>query len=154
VRIVIQRVSEAAVTVDGEIIAQIGRGLLLLVGVGVGDDEADARKLAQKCAEMRIFSDEEGRFNLSLIDVGGAALAVSQFTLLADVRRGRRPSFEGAAPPENAQPVFDAFVEALRASGVAAETGRFGAKMRVALVNEGPVTIVLDSTDLERTRRS
>ena len=153
-RIVIQRVSEAAVTVDGEIIAQIGRGLLLLVGVGVGDDEADARKLAQKCAEMRIFSDEEGRFNLSLIDVGGAALAVSQFTLLADVRRGRRPSFEGAAPPENAQPVFDAFVEALRASGVAAETGRFGAKMRVALVNEGPVTIVLDSTDLERTRRS
>jgi D-tyrosyl-tRNA(Tyr) deacylase len=154
VRIVIQRVSEAAVTVDGEIIARIGRGLLLLVGVGVGDDEADARKLAQKCAEMRIFSDEEGRFNLSLIDVGGAALAVSQFTLLADVRRGRRPSFEGAAPPENAQPVFDAFVEALRASGVAAETGRFGAKMRVALVNEGPVTIVLDSTDLERTRRS
>ena len=89
-RIVIQRVSEAAVTVDGEIIARIGRGLLLLVGVGVGDDEADARKLAQKCAEMRIFSDEEGRFNLSLIDVGGAALAVSQFTLLADVRRGRR----------------------------------------------------------------
>ena len=153
-RIVIQRVSEAAVTVDGEIIARIGRGLLLLVGVGVGDDEADARKLAQKCAEMRIFSDEEGRFNLSLIDVGGAALAVSQFTLLADVRRGRRPSFEGAAPPENAQPVFDAFVEALRASGVAAETGRFGAKMRVALVNEGPVSIVLDSTDLERTRRS
>jgi D-tyrosyl-tRNA(Tyr) deacylase len=142
------------VAVDGEKIAEIGRGLLLLVGVATGDDEADARKLAQKCAEMRIFSDEEGRFNLSLIDVGGAALAVSQFTLLADVRRGRRPSFEGAAPPENAQPVFDAFVEALRGSGVAAETGRFGAKMQVALVNEGPVTIVIDSTDLERPRHS
>jgi D-tyrosyl-tRNA(Tyr) deacylase len=154
VRIVIQRVSEASVAVDGEIIARIGRGLLLLVGVARGDDEAEARKLALKCAEMRIFSDEEGRFKLSLLDVGGAALAVSQFTLLGDVRRGRRPSFEGAARPEIAQPVFDAFGEALRDAGVAAETGRFGAKMQVTLVNEGPVTIVLDSGDLKQPRRT
>ena len=153
-RIVIQRVSETSVAVEGETIARIGRGLLLLVGIAAGDDEADARKLAVKCAEMRIFSDGEGRFNLSLLDVGGAALAVSQFTLLADLRRGRRPSFEGAARPEDAQPVFDAFVEALRSAGVAAETGRFGAKMQVALVNEGPVTIVLDSGDLKQPRRA
>ena len=140
--------------VDGEPIARIGRGLLLLVGIAAGDDEANARKLAQKCAEMRIFSDGEGRFHLSLLDVGGAALAVSQFTLLAHVRRGRRPSFEGAARLEDAQPVFDAFVEALRSSGVTTETGRFGAKMQVALVNEGPVTIVLDSGDLKQPRRA
>jgi len=154
VRIVIQRVSEASVAVDGEFIARIGRGLLLLVGVAEGDDDAGARKLGLKCAEMRIFSDAEGRFNLSLIDVGGAALAVSQFTLLADVRRGRRPSFDGAARPESAKPIFDAFVEALRGSGVATETGRFGARMQVRLVNDGPVTIVVDSGDLKQPLRA
>ena len=152
-RIVIQRVSEASVAVDGERIAGIGPGLLLLVGVAAADDEADARKLAHKCAEMRIFSDGEGRFNLSLLDVAGAALVVSQFTLLADVRRGRRPSFEEAARPEDAQPIFGAFVDELAHLGVDAETGRFGAKMQVTLINEGPVTIVLDSGDLKQPRR-
>ena len=153
-RIVLQRVSEAAVCVDDEIIARIGRGLLLLIGVAEGDDEAGARNLAQKCAEMRIFSDDAGRFNLSILDVAGEALVVSQFTLLADVRRGRRPSFEGAARPKAAEPLVDTFAEALRATGVRTGTGRFGAKMRVTLTNEGPVTIVLDSADLRRRRRT
>ncbi len=135
-------------TVDGEIVAEIGRGLLLLAGVAAGDDEAEARRIALKCAEMRIFSDDEDRFNLSLLDVGGEALVVSQFTLLADVRRGRRPSFEGAARPEAAEPLVEVFVETLREAGVRTGTGRFGAKMIVSLVNEGPVTICLDSTDL------
>jgi D-tyrosyl-tRNA(Tyr) deacylase len=152
-RVVLQRVSEASVEIEGEVTASIGRGLLLLVGVGEGDDEAEARRLAQKCAEMRIFSDDEGRFNLSLLDVAGEALVVSQFTLLADVRRGRRPSFVGAAAPEEAEPVVDAFASALRAAGVAVETGRFGAMMRVSLVNEGPVTIVVDSETFDRPRR-
>ncbi len=152
-RIVLQRVSEASVSVDGETVAAIGRGLLLLVGVAEGDDDAEARRLAQKCAEMRIFSDDEGRFNLSLLDIKGEALVVSQFTLLADVRRGRRPSFADAARPEAAEPLVEAFAQAMRDAGVPAQTGRFGAKMRVALVNEGPVTVVLDSRDLERPRR-
>jgi D-tyrosyl-tRNA(Tyr) deacylase len=154
VRIVLQRVSEASVAVDGEVVASVGSGLLLLVGIADGDDEAEARKLAQKCAEMRIFSDEQGRFNLSVPDVGGEALVVSQFTLLADVRRGRRPSFEGAARPEAAEPLVEAFAEAMRSLGVPTRTGRFGAKMSVSLVNDGPVTIVLDSGAMERPRRS
>ncbi|MCI0440777.1 MAG: D-aminoacyl-tRNA deacylase [Chloroflexi bacterium] len=153
-RIVIQRVSSASVTVDGEMIAAIGPGLLLLVGVAVGDDEAIARKMAQKCAEMRVFSDEEGRFNLSLLETAGEALAVSQFTLLADSRRGRRPSFDRAAQPEVAEPLFAWFVQALSDLGIAVAAGRFGARMQVALVNEGPVTIVLDSRGLERPRRA
>ena len=153
-RIVLQRVSEASVAVEGDVLAEIGRGLLLLLGVADGDGEAEARKLALKCAEMRIFSDDEGRFNLSLLDVEGEALVVSQFTLLADIRRGRRPSFESAARPETAEPLVEAFAASLRESGVPTKTGRFGAKMQVALVNEGPVTIVLDSADLERPRRS
>ena len=144
-RIVLQRVSEASVSVDGEVIAEIGRGLLLLVGVADGDDEAVARKMASKCAEMRIFSDAEGRFNLSLLDVGGEALVVSQFTLLADIRRGRRPSFEAAARPERAEPLVKSFVETLKGAGVRTAMGRFGAKMRVALTNDGPVTIVVDA---------
>ena len=152
-RVVIQRVSRASVAVDGEKIAEIGPGLLLLVGVAAADNEAEARKLAIKCAEMRIFSDDDGRFNLSLLDVAGAALVVSQFTLLADVRRGRRPSFEEAARPENAQPIFGAFVDELTGLGIAAKTGRFGAKMQVTLINEGPVTIILDSGDLKQPRR-
>jgi D-tyrosyl-tRNA(Tyr) deacylase len=152
-RVVLQRVNEASVTVDGEVIASIGRGLLLLVGAAEGDDAAQARRLAQKCAEMRIFSDEEGRFNLSLLDVRGEALIVSQFTLIADVRRGRRPSFVAAAPPEQAEPLVEAFTRALGDAGVTVRTGRFGAKMSVSLVNDGPVTIVLDTEDLDRPRR-
>jgi D-tyrosyl-tRNA(Tyr) deacylase len=153
-RIVLQRVTEASVTVDGEAVGTIGRGLLLLAGAAGGDDVAEARKLALKCAEMRIFSDAEGRFNLSLLDIGGEALVVSQFTLLADVRRGRRPSFVAAAPPEAAEPLVEAFAQALRDAGVPTQTGRFGAKMLVSLVNDGPVTIVLDSETFDRPRRA
>lgn len=153
-RVVIQRVSRAAVTVAGEAVASIGRGLLLLVGVADGDGETEAARLALKCAEMRIFTDDEGKFNLSLLDVGGEALVVSQFTLLADTRRGRRPSFVGAAAPEAAEPLVERFVEELRAAGVPTQTGRFGAKMSVELTNEGPVTILLDSHDFERPRRA
>ncbi|MBI2913680.1 MAG: D-tyrosyl-tRNA(Tyr) deacylase [Chloroflexi bacterium] len=152
-RVVIQRVSRASVSVGGETVASIGWGLLVLVGVAPGDDEAEARWLARKCAELRIFSDAEGKFNLSLLEVGGEALVVSQFTLLADARRGRRPSFEGAAAPEVAAPLVETFAEAMRETGVATRTGRFGAKMSVELVNEGPVTILLDSEELDRPRR-
>lgn len=152
-RVVLQRVSRASVTVDGLPVGSIGGGLLLLAGVEDGDDAAVAQKLAQKCAEMRIFSDDEGKFNLSLTDTGGEALVVSQFTLLADVRKGRRPSFVRAALPEVAEPVVEAFAEALRALGVATQTGRFGAHMDVELVNDGPVTIVVDSSEMERPRR-
>ena len=153
-RIVLQRVTSASVAVDGETVGAIGRGLLLLVGVAQGDDEAQARNLAHKCAEMRIFSDSEGLFNLSLLDIGGEALVVSQFTLLADVRRGRRPSFVTAAPPEAAESLVEAFAQALRNAGVPTQTGRFGARMLVSLVNDGPVTIVLDSETFDRPRRS
>ena len=152
-RILLQRVSRASVTVDETSVDTIGGGLLLLVGVEDGDDTAVAQRLALKCAEMRIFSDDEGKFNRSLIDVGGEALVVSQFTLLADVRKGRRPSFTAAALPEIAEPVVEAFAESLRALGIATQTGRFGAHMDVELVNDGPVTIVLDSWELERPRR-
>ena len=116
-RIVLQRVSRASVRIEGEVIASIGRGLLLLVGVAEGDNEAEARRLAQKCAEMRIFPDDEGRFNRSLLDIGGEALVVSQFTLLAGVRRGRRPSFAAAAAPQTAAPLVETFAEALREAG-------------------------------------
>ena len=152
-RIVIQRVSRASVSVDGETVGAIGNGLVLLVGIAEGDTEDEARRLAIKCAEMRIFSDAAGRFNLSLIDVAGEALVVSQFTLLADTRRGRRPSFARAAAPEVAEPLVEAFAGAIRQSGVRVEMGRFGAKMQVELVNEGPVTIVADSDELDRPRR-
>ena len=152
-RVVVQRVSRASVSVDGETVASIGRGLLLLVGAAQGDGEKEARRLARKCAELRIFSDAEGKFNLSLLDVGGEALVVSQFTLLADTRRGRRPSFVGAAAPETGEPLVEAFSAAMREEGVPTQAGRFGAKMTVELVNEGPVTIVLDSADFERPRR-
>jgi len=152
-RIVLQRVSRASVRVEGEVIASIGGGLLLLVGVADGDNEAEARRLAQKCAEMRIFADDEGRFNRSLLDIGGQALVVSQFTLLAGVRRGRRPSFAAAAAPQIAEPLVETFAAALRGLGIATQTGRFGARMQVELVNEGPVTIVVDSETFERPRR-
>src|SRR5574341_1160041 len=153
-RIVLQRVTHASVAVDGEVIASINRGLLLLVGVAEGDGEDETRRLAQKCAELRIFSDANGRFNLSVVDIRGEALVVSQFTLLADTRRGRRPSFTAAATPEIAAPLVETFAEALRHAGVPTQTGRFGAMMTVDLVNDGPVTIILDSADLERPRRS
>jgi D-tyrosyl-tRNA(Tyr) deacylase len=152
-KVVIQRVSRASVSVEGETVASIGRGLLLLLGAAEGDGEEEALRLAVKCAELRIFSDAEGKFNLSLLDVGGEALVVSQFTLLADTRRGRRPSFVGAAAPEAAEPLVEAFAAAMREAGVPTQTGRFGAKMTVELVNDGPVTIVLDSVDFERPRR-
>ena len=144
-RIVLQRVKEASVTVAGERISFIGPGLLLLVGVAHGDEEDEAYWLAEKIAGLRIMSDEEGKMNRSVIDAGGAILAVSQFTLLADTRKGRRPSFVGAAAPEEATRLFDYFCERLRAAGVnQVETGRFGAMMGVALVNDGPVTIILE----------
>lgn len=149
----IQRVSRASVSVDGEVVASIGPGLLALVGVAEGDGEEEARRLARKCAEMRIFADGEGKFNLSLVDTGGEALVVSQFTLLADVRKGRRPSFVGAAAPEVAEPLVEVFAAALREAGVPTQTGRFGAMMSVELVNDGPVTVVVDSDTFERPRR-
>lgn len=151
-RVVLQRVSEASVSVDGEVVGAIDRGLMLLVGVAEGDDDATARRVAMKCAEMRIFPDDAGRFDRSLIDIGGAALVVSQFTLLADVRKGRRPNFLEAAHPNVAAPLCDVFAQALRDLGVRVETGRFGAKMDVSLVNDGPVTIVVDSNDLDQPR--
>ena len=153
-RIVLQRVSRASIRIDGDIIASIGAGLLALVGVSPGDDAGSAAHMARKCAELRIFADAEGRFNRSLLDARGELLVVSQFTLLADTRRGRRPGFAGAAPPEVAEPIVRAFVEAAHDLGLSVSEGRFGAKMQVELVNDGPVTIVLDSADLDRPRRS
>jgi D-tyrosyl-tRNA(Tyr) deacylase len=152
-RVVLQRVSSASVAVEGEAVAEIGSGLLLLVGAAEGDSEDDARQLARKCAEMRIFPDDQGRFDRSVLDTGGEALVVSQFTLIAEVRKGRRPSFVGAARPEAAEPLIDAFTEELRSLGIPAETGEFGATMDVAMVNEGPVTVVVDSEVFERPRK-
>ncbi|PDW01373.1 D-aminoacyl-tRNA deacylase [Candidatus Viridilinea mediisalina] len=147
-RALIQRVSSASVEVANELVGQTGPGLLILLGVGQGDTEADAEVLAKKTAHLRIFGDEAGRFNHSLCDVGGSALVVSQFTLYADTRRGRRPNFSAAAPPELAAPLVEVYAQALRNYGVHVELGVFGAMMRVALVNEGPVTLMLDSATL------
>ena len=144
-RIVLQRVKEASVTVSGEKISGIGQGLLLLVGVASGDAEPEADWLAEKIVGLRIMADEDGKMNRSVKDTGGAVLAVSQFTLLADTRKGKRPSFIGAAPPNEAARLFDHFCERLRSAGVAeVETGRFGAMMDVHLRNDGPVTFVLE----------
>ena len=143
-RVVLQRVKRASVTVEGETVSEIGAGLLLLVGVAEGDESSEADWLAAKIAGLRIMADGEGKMNRSVVDAGGEVLAVSQFTLLADTRRGKRPSFVGAAPPEEAEPLFDYFCERLRAEGPRVATGRFGAMMDVALVNDGPVTIVLE----------
>lgn len=151
-RAVIQRVSEASVTVEGRVVGAIGQGLLILLGVGAGDGEAEAKLLAEKSANLRIFADDEGRFNRSLLDTGGEALVVSQFTLYADTRRGRRPSFSDAAPPEIAAPLVDAFANELRRLGIVVSTGQFGAMMQVALVNDGPVTILLDSATFREPR--
>jgi len=144
-RVLLQRVSRAAVVVDGAEVGSVGRGFLALVGVTHEDDAAAARKLAAKTARLRVFADEAGLMNLALGDVGGAVLAVSQFTLYADVRRGNRPSFTDAASPDHGEALYEAYVEALRAEGVPVETGVFGAHMQVELVNDGPVTILLEA---------
>jgi D-aminoacyl-tRNA deacylase len=140
-RAVVQRVSRARVTPGGE----IGPGLCILLGVARGDREEEAGRLAGKIARLRIFPDDDGRFDRSVLDVGGSALVVSQFTLIADTAKGNRPSFAGAAPPEQAEPLYERFTSRLRALGVPIETGVFGARMEVELVNDGPVTIVLDT---------
>ena len=144
-RVLLQRVSRAAVGVDGAEVGAVGRGFLALVGVTHEDDEATARKLAAKTARLRVFADDAGLMNLALGDVGGAVLAVSQFTLYADTRRGNRPGFSGAARPEHGEAIYLAYVEALRAEGVPVETGVFGAHMQVELVNDGPVTVLLEA---------
>lgn len=144
---VAQRVSSATVTVDGDPIGDIGSGLVLLVGVGIGDGEEDVEALAAKILSLRIFPDPQGRMNRSVVAAGGSILVVSQFTLLADVRRGRRPSFSGAAPPESAAPLIERLTGRFAEAGVRVATGRFGASMQVRLVNEGPVTIVLETRD-------
>lgn len=143
-RAVVQRVVSARVSVDGEERGAIGAGLCVLLGVARGDTAVDAERLAAKVARLRIFENEEGKFDRSLLDTGGEALVVSQFTLLADMAKGNRPSFSEAAPQEQAEPVYETFCTALRELGVAVETGVFGARMAVELVNDGPVTIVLE----------
>ena len=152
-RLVIQRVTRAAVRVDAETIAAIGQGLLVFAGIGPEDNEAEAVRLAGKTAELRIFADSEGRFNLSLLDVQGEALVVSQFTLFADTRRGRRPGFSGAAAPELAEPLVEAYARGLEAFGNTVGRGRYGQHMMVDLENDGPVTIIIDSAELDRPRR-
>ena len=143
----LQRVSGASVSVANEVVGRIGGGLVVFVGVADGDTERDAQYLAQKTVNLRIFSDEEGRFNLSALDIKGELLVVSQFTLLADTRKGRRPSFVEAAPPAQAEKLFEQFVEQVVASGLKVETGRFQQYMQVEIHNDGPVTILLDSRD-------
>lgn len=147
-RAVVQRVSRARVTVDGEITGDISHGLLVLLGVAHDDAQSDANYLADKVAGLRIFEDDAGKMNLSVADVGGAILAVSQFTLFGDVRRGKRPSFDAAARPEKARELYEYFVARIRALGLRCETGRFQEMMKVELSNEGPVTILLDSQKL------
>lgn len=146
-RALVQRVSEARVTVDADTLGEIGAGLLVLVCAMGDDDEAAADKLAARIAKLRIFRDDEGRMNRSLLDTGGAALVISQFTLAADTRSGNRPGFSTAAPPDAGRALYQRFAEALRGLGVEVATGRFGADMKVALINDGPVTIWLDSAD-------
>lgn len=143
-RAVVQRVGKASVTVDGEVVGSIGPGLVLLLGVADGDGEEQARFLANKVANLRIFADAEGKFNLSALDVGGEALVVSQFTLYGDASKGRRPSFVRAADPEVAQPLIERFVFFVREEGLHVETGLFGAMMMVEIHNDGPVTIILE----------
>ncbi|MGD9047471.1 MAG: D-aminoacyl-tRNA deacylase [Anaerolineae bacterium] len=150
-RAVIQRVREGRVSVEDQTIGQIGHGLVILLGAGHGDGEAEADRLADKIANLRIFADAEGKTNLSLLDVGGGALVISQFTLYADCRKGRRPSFVQAAPPDAAAPLVDYFARRLRQAGVGCvETGEFGAMMLVEIQNDGPFTIVLDTDNLRR----
>lgn len=152
-RALVQRVSQASVSIESQVIAAIKQGLVVLIGVGKGDSEADARYLADKIANLRIFSDEADKFNLSALDIGGEVLVVSQFTLLADTRKGRRPSFTDAAPPEEAEALIENFVQLLRAAGLKVETGRFRQNMLVEIHNSGPVTIFIDSEERLKPRR-
>jgi D-tyrosyl-tRNA(Tyr) deacylase len=145
VKALLQRVTSASVSVGGELVGRIGRGLVVLVGVANGDSEKDARYLAQRLVNLRLFSDEEGRFNLSALEIGGELLLVSQFTLLADTRKGRCPSFSDAALPAQAEELFQRFVEEAKATGLKVETGRFQQYMQVEIHNDGPVTIMLES---------
>ena len=144
-RVVLQRVKQGSVTVAGNKIAEIGKGLVLLVGIGHGDGESPVSFLAEKAANLRIFEDEAGKMNLSVKDVGGAAIVVSQFTLYADARKGRRPSFTDAALPDVAKPLVDRFTQLLADQGVPVQTGEFGADMQVEILNDGPVTILLEA---------
>lgn len=144
-RAVVQRVSRAKVTVEEFTVGEIGLGLLVLLGIGHEDTDSDANYLAEKIAGLRIFEDDDGKMNRSVLEVGGSVLAVSQFTLFGDVRKGKRPSFDGAAPPVEAQKLYEHFIARVEALGLRCETGRFQEMMRVELVNEGPVTILLDS---------
>lgn len=147
---VLQRVSEASVTVDGSVVSSVGPGYLILLGVQSGDTEADAEKLLKKVPHLRVFEDAQGKMNLSLLDTGGSALVVSQFTLLADCRHGRRPGFTDSAPPAEAERLYMYFADGLKAAGVCdVQTGVFGADMKVRLLNDGPVTILLDSRELK-----
>ncbi len=146
-RALLQRVSHASVTVDGKVVGQIGRGLLVLLGVGRGDSEVQVKTLADKIAYLRIFGDDEGKMNRSLLDIGGEVLVISQFTLYADTRKGRRPSFTDAAPPAIAEPLCERFKDAVAAYGLKVAGGVFGARMEVELLNSGPVTIWLDSEE-------
>ena len=144
-RVVVQRVSRASVTIDGEVVGRIDRGLLVLLGITHGDTPEQARWLAEKVIGLRIFNDAEGKMNLGITDVGGAVLVVSQFTLYGDAQKGRRPSFIAAARPEQAIPLYEEFVNGIKALGVPVETGRFGAMMQVELVNDGPVTLIVET---------
>jgi len=150
VKALLQRVSEAKVTVNSKIIGEIGTGWLILLGVGKADSEAEIPKLSEKILGLRLFSDVDGKFNLSVQDVGGQILVVSQFTLFADCSRGRRPGFSNAAPPDVAKELYERFVAELRKSDVTVATGEFGADMKVTLVNDGPVTIMLDSAEFAK----
>jgi D-tyrosyl-tRNA(Tyr) deacylase len=147
-RALLQRVSQASVTVDGQIVGQIGQGLLVLLGIGRGDSEREVKLLADKIVQLRIFGDEEGKMNRSLLDIHGEILVVSQFTLYADMRRGRRPSFTNAASTSLAIPLYERFKETLAGYGLPVASGIFGAVMSIELRNEGPVTIMLDSDEL------
>lgn len=143
-RLVLQRVTHGKVSVEGKIIAECGMGLVILMGVGPQDDEIQARTLAEKTANLRIFEDSQGKMNLSLLDIGGQAIVVSQFTLYADTRKGRRPSFTDAAPPDHARPLVETFAEFLRSLGIVTQSGEFGAHMSVEIHNDGPVTIIIE----------
>lgn len=148
-RAVVQRVKESRVVVEGKVVGQIGKGLNVLLGIGKGDTEEDVKKLVSKILNLRIFENEEGKFYYSLLEVGGEVLVVSQFTLYANVKKGRRPSFEEAEEPQRARDLYERFVEEVRSYGVKVETGVFGATMDVYILNWGPVTIILDSKELK-----
>lgn len=147
-RAVVERVSSASVSVNGEVIGKIGKGFLVLLGVGDGDTEVDLKYISDKIMGLRVFSDENDKMNLSIFDIGGSVLAISQFTLYGDCRKGRRPNFTSAMEPETAEKMYCDFVDILRNNGINTETGKFGADMQVELINDGPVTLILDSSKI------